>query len=520
MIRHVKKPFYMLAQNGAIQYTNGCDNEQSSCCLGGVNDAGIPVVGYCAPMPAYALGDPSFTHDHGIEYAYCAGGMANGIASTDLVVTMSEHGMLGFFGAAGLDPDRIERAIDELQERLGDKPFGCNLIHNPHEPSMEMAVADLYIRKGIKVVEAAAYMKLTLPVVKYRVHGIHRDAEGNIVAPNSLMAKVSRVEVASRFFAPPPANLLRKLVESGDITAEQAEMAAFIPMAQDVTAEADSGGHTDGRPAITLLPTMVSLRDRFQDENHYPHRLRIGLGGGVSTPASAAAAFSMGASYIVTGSINQACSESGTCDEVRRMLSEARQADVAMAPSADMFEIGAEVQVLKRGTMFAIRAKKLYELYRSCTGINDIPTDEREKLEKNVFRAPLEEIWEQTRASWLGRDESKVKHAEKDPKVKMALIFRSYLGLASRWANIGEPDRKIDYQIWCGPAMGAFNEWTTDSFLAAPENRKAATVAVNILYGAAVYIRCNTLRSQGYPVPPDAWHIKPMELDKLEEYLR
>ena len=33
-------------------------------------------------------------------------------------------------------------------------------------------------------------------------------------------------------------------------------------MAEDLTAEADSGGHTDNRPAITLLPTMLALRDR------------------------------------------------------------------------------------------------------------------------------------------------------------------------------------------------------------------------------------------------------------------
>jgi NAD(P)H-dependent flavin oxidoreductase YrpB (nitropropane dioxygenase family) len=40
--------------------------------------------------------------------------------------------------------------------------------------------------------------------------------------------------------------------------------------------------------------------------------------------------------------------EAGTSDTVRQMLAEAEQADVAMAPSADMFELGVKVQVLKR----------------------------------------------------------------------------------------------------------------------------------------------------------------------------
>ena len=79
----------------------------------------------------------------------------------------------------------------------------------------------------------------------------------------------------------------------------------------------------------------------------------------------------------------------------------------------------------------------------------------------------------------------------------MALVFRSYLGRASLWAKNGVPDRTIDYQIWCGPAMGAFNEWIRGSFLEPPENRKTVTVAMNLLYGAAVIARLNALKNQG-----------------------
>jgi len=46
----------------------------------------------------------------------------------------------------------------------------------------------------------------------------------------------------------------------------------------------------------------------------------------------------------------------------------------------------------------------------------------------------------------------------------MALVFRWYLGNGSRWAVEGTPDRVQDYQIWCGPAMGAFNRWVQGSF--------------------------------------------------------
>ncbi len=98
-------------------------------------------------------------------------------------------------------------------------------------------------------------------------------------------------------------------------------------------------------------------------------------------------------------------------------------------------------------------------------------------------------MWGKTRAFFLQRDPSQVERAEKDPKHKLALVFRSYLGQASRWANAGVADRVLDYQVWCGPAMGAFNEWAQGGFLPAPENRRVATVARNILYGAAVLSR-------------------------------
>jgi PfaD family protein len=291
-------------------------------------------------------------------------------------------------------------------------------------------------------------------------------------------------------------------------------------MAQDVTAEADSGGHTDNRPLITLLPTLLALRDRLQDQHQYSDALRVGAAGGISTPAAAAAAFTMGAAYVVTGSVNQACVESGSSSLVRQMLAEAEQADTIMAPAADMFEMGVKVQVLKRGTMFAMRGAKLFELYRACDGLEKIPPAERSMLEKTVFRAPLEEVWSQTREFFLQRDPTQIERAEKDAKHKMGLVFRWYLGQSSRWANQGETSRKIDFQIWCGPAMGAFNEWTRGSFLERPENRRAVTVAMNLLYGAAVLLRAATLRFQGVNLPAGFPRVAPLPLDEILRRLK
>lgn len=447
------------------------------------------------------LGDPEFRKEHGLRYAYVTGAMANGIASCEIVEAMSRAGMLGFFGAAGLSPARVEQAVDRLQSSLGGAPHGFNLIHSPNEPDLEAAVADLYLRRGVRLVEASAYLDLTLPVVRYRLAGI--GPEG---CPNKVVAKVSRVEVARKFMSPAPEALLRELVRRGDLTEQQARWAETVPVAQDVTAEADSGGHTDNRPLVTLLPTLLALRDRVNP------RVRVGAAGGIGTPAAAAAAYLMGAAYVLTGSVNQACRESGSSDEVRRMLAEAGQADVAMAPAADMFEMGVKVQILKRGTMFAMRAAKLYELYRAHDSLEALPPAQRAALERDLFRAPLDEIWRQTEAFFAQRDPSQNERAAREPKHKMALTFRWYLGQASRWANAGEPSRKVDYQVWCGPAMGAFNEWAKDSFLERPENRSVVVVALNLLHGAAHVTRAHVLRCQGRPAD---FGFRPKTLEEL-----
>jgi trans-AT polyketide synthase, acyltransferase and oxidoreductase domains len=487
-----------------------------------LRDLKKPVTTGAATAPALlpeALGDPEFRREHRVRYAYATGAMANGIASEALVEAGARAGLLSFFGAAGLSLDRVEAALDRLQKSLAGLPFGFNLIHSPNEPDLENAAADLYLRRGLRLVEASAFLDLTPAIVRYRLTGLRRGPDGRVEAPNKVVAKVSRVEVAAKFLAPAPESLRRELAAAGLITAQDAELGAEVPMAGDLTVEADSGGHTDNRPLVAMFPAMTALRDRLQEKHRFARAPRVGAAGGIATPDAAAAAFAMGAAYVLTGSVNQACVESGTCDKVREMLAAAGQADTIMAPAADMFEMGVKVQVLKRGTMFAQRGAKLYEVWKSCDSLESVPAPLRAQIERDMLRCTLEQAWASTREFFLKRDPRQVERAEREPKHKLALVFRSYLGQASRWANAGVPDRTLDYQVWCGPAMGAFNEWTQGTFLADPKARQAALVARNILYGAAVLTRAHFLRCQGVPVPPEAARVEPLTAEELARRL-
>jgi trans-AT polyketide synthase/acyltransferase/oxidoreductase domain-containing protein len=220
----------------------------------------------------------------------------------------------------------------------------------------------------------------------------------------------------------------------------------------------------------------------------------------------------MGASYIVTGSVNHACIEAGTSEHTKQLLAQAAMADVVMAPCADMFEMGVKVQLLKRGSLFPMRAQKLYDLYQTYEGIDAIPTEVRQTIEKQIFQKPLEAVWQETLAYFQERDPEQIERANNNPKRKMALIFRWYLGLSSRWATSGQPQRTMDYQIWCGPAMGSFNDWVRGTYLEFSENRQVVDVATHIMRGAAYLYRLQSLKLQGVNLPSPYHFYRPTPL--------
>jgi PfaD family protein len=507
----IREPLFLVEDGPRIGVASG----------GGIGSGdGLRVAGLLPPLYPEWLGDRSFCQAHGVRFPYVAGEMAGGIATTAMVITVAKAGMLSFFGAGGLPAVRVRQAVRELAQALPGQPgWGVNLLHSPAEPDAETALADLLLEAGVQTVSASAFMRLTPTVVRLAARGLARDGQGRIQRKTRLFAKVSRPEVAAQFMAPAPAELLRDLVAAGQLTAGEAGLAALVPVAEDVTVEADSGGHTDNRPLTVLLPLILGLRDELTAQHGYASlpgyggRIRVGAAGGLGTPAALAAAFAMGAAYVLTGSVNQACVEAGTSRQAKAMLAGAGMADVMMAPAADMFELGVRVQVLKRGTMFPLRAGLLYEVYDEHDSWNDVPAPLRARIERELFRMSFVEAWASTRSFWTERDAAQVDRAERNPRHQMALVFRWYLGVSSRWATAGESARQTDYQIWCGPAMGGFNAWTHGGFMAEPGQRSVDQVARNLLEGAAVITRGQQLRSYGVAVPDSAFTFAPRLLD-------
>ena len=84
-LAQIEKPLFAVTKEGEPAFAVGGT-------FGGETD-GLPVSAYVGPLPLANLGDPSFCADHGLKYPYCAGAMANGIASEEVVEAMAHAGL-------------------------------------------------------------------------------------------------------------------------------------------------------------------------------------------------------------------------------------------------------------------------------------------------------------------------------------------------------------------------------------------------------------------------------------------
>ena len=439
---------------------------------------------------AARLGSAEFRRDHGVRLAYVSGSMYKGIASPQMVIRMARAGLLGFLGAGGLRHDRLVAAIQEIQTALPDgQSYGLNLLAQPDEPERERELVELYMAHGVPRIEASAFTQLSPALVHYRAKGFYRAPDGTIKNRHWVLAKVSRPEVAAHFLAPAPDKLLAELRHCGKITADEAAWARRFPLADDLCIEADSGGHTDQGISLVLFPTMIRLRDQLAAQHGYAKKVRLGAAGGLGTPEALAAVFLLGADFVLTGSVNQCTVEADTSEPVKDMLAQAGVQDTTMAPAGDMFEVGARVQVLSKGVFFPARSQKLYDLYRHYNAWEEIEAKTREQIEKRYFKRSFAAVWAETEAYYATRNPARLARAQRHPKAKMALVFRWYFVKSTRAAQAGSVEDKVDFQIQCGPAMGAFNRWVQGTALEPWRARHVDGIADALMAATADYLQ-------------------------------
>lgn len=435
---------------------------------------------------AETLGSKSFKEDYRLKYAYLTGGMNLGISGRELVKKIGQAGMMGFYGTEGLERDEIEDSITWLKKELNHgEAYGMNLVSNQRNPEKEEEMIDLFLKHDIRIVEASAYISITPALIRYRLHGIKRDTSGKVVAENKIIAKTSRPEVAKVFLSPASSNIVERLLSEHKITYLEAELSKELPIAEDVCVEMDSAGYSVKGVASTLLPTIIRLKNEMIHTYGYKKDIRVGMAGGIGTPEAIASAFVMGADFVMTGSINQCTVQAENSDVVKDMLQELNVQDTEYVPNGEMFEYGAKTQVMKRGVLFPVRANKLYDVYRMNNSISEIDEITKKQIQEKYFNRSFESIYSEIKQAY---PQSEIDMAEKNAKYKMTLIFRWYFRYAKKIALLGDADKVIDYQVNCGPSLGAFNQWVKGTALEKWRNRNVDDIGRKLMTEAAAIL--------------------------------
>jgi trans-AT polyketide synthase/acyltransferase/oxidoreductase domain-containing protein len=179
----------------------------------------------------------------------------------------------------------------------------------------------------------------------------------------------------------------------------------------------------------------------------------------------------------------------------KSMLQEMDIHDTEYAPAGDMFELGAQIQVMKKSVFFPARANKLFSLYRHYDSLDDIPERTRRQLEGTFFKKTFDEIWNETANYFrsVNRDHEIAK-AEANAKHKMALVFRWYFAYSSRIAMEGEGSDRVNYQIHTGPALGSFNQWVKGTELEHWSKRHVDRIAIKLMDATADHLTRSVAR--------------------------
>ncbi|MCL2719101.1 MAG: ACP S-malonyltransferase [Lachnospiraceae bacterium] len=428
-----------------------------------------------------------FIEEYDISYPYVIGGMYQGISSVEMVVRGAKAGMLAFFGTGGLRYDEIRQAIKEIQKHVS-KGAGMNFTPDYFNEEHNDKMVDTFLTCGVDIVEVSGTVRMFPALVRYRLNGLLPGEDGAVIVKNKIIAKLSRPEIAELFLKPAPEDIINKLLEQGKITGLEAELGRKIAMADDICVEQDSGGHTDQGSALVIFPTLRQMAQDYCKKFQYKKKIRVGLGGGIGTPEAMAAAFFIGAQFVVTGSINQCTVEAGISELSKEMLADANIQDTDYAPAGDMFEIGAKVQVLKKGVFFPARANRLYEAYKFYDSINSFDPKLREQMEKFYFGKSLNEVYKEIEEYYIEKNPDEIQRAQNNEKYKMALIFKQYFRYATQAAIKGDTANKANFQILCGSSMGAFNQWINNTVYRDYSKRHVDEIGFRLLEETENYI--------------------------------
>ncbi|PCJ19840.1 MAG: hypothetical protein COB02_06540 [Candidatus Cloacimonadota bacterium] len=407
--------------------------------------------------PKY-LGSKKFQDCFGLKYSYIVSGLPAYSHGSGMLQNLWSNGLLGFFNLDGLTFLEKEESLTMLNQF--DFSYGVEIHLDDFDESEDEKLISLLIEKQVKYLMVKSCSKVSKSLLRYK-----KESKG------LLLAKVSH-----------PDQCLR-LSEGSDLVFN-----AFL---------IDGGfvSNQDTRSILSLMPAIKSLLKKKD--------IFLGIIGDLGTPESIAAAFSMGADFVSTSSINLLSNDISASTTFKESIKKVRFQDVSLVASSFNFESGVKIRSLNFGTRFLVVSSKLSGWFFEKKCVDTLSEDERFFLEKKVFGISIDQIIVDAKDFFSDRTPSLVQASIGNPRLSLALIIRYYLEKSYLWALEGDETKKIDFSIRCGLDLASFNQWRKGTIFEKDENLSVVQIALNLLMGAQFQFRKQFLLAQGFELEKD-----------------
>ena len=255
-------------------------------------------------------GNPLHTRlceEYGAEYPIVA------FAHTkDVIAAVTNAGGIGVLGALSMEPEEIRSAIHWIRERVGDKPFGIDLLLPASFVEGNAEDLEAQIPEAHREFVRRLQSENGIPDPKKP-----RTAQDTGIGPEMLRRSRAQLDVVLEERVPifasalgSPAFLLERAHAVGTRVwgliglPRQARREIEAGVDVVIAAGSDSGGHSGSIGTFSLVPEVVKLARGS--------KTLVLAAGGVTTGQHLAAAIALGADGVWCGTIWQATNESET----------------------------------------------------------------------------------------------------------------------------------------------------------------------------------------------------------------